>query len=246
MFEFIIFCGPPGVGKTSQSTAELVSKMIDPRRYNQTIRIIESLNSQGYNFKASSQEHFCYSNYSISANVSGGRGRIAYDVDPAKDIALPNSKNIPYRLFYPGSVVSLTEVQLLYPSSKYRDIPEEVTGFYQNGRHFGLSINMDLQNIMELAKPIRNLATSIRRCLKIEVITKNGNTVTKFHNLEFSNADDVDEFESCKSGIFNKDKKYSKGNYVVREYNFNPFDCYSSTSNSSYFLPRNPAEEVSA
>lgn len=130
----------------------------------------------------------------------------------------------------PGSKIFLSEAQRYYNSRKSKDLPDWVSRFYEEHRHYDLDIFLDVQRPGLIDVNIRDIAGKF---VEIEQLTqsvdKDGKiTGTTFYIKEF------DDWKHVESYITADTKNYVK---KVVPFKFNVFDNYQSKSYYRNFLP---------
>lgn len=229
----IIF-GKPGAGKT----AYLVSQML--RFLGNSLEAYELLWGCWDRMEALIDRGLCYSfpstppvytNFPVSAHVGFNSWRSSYYVD-GFHLGLENDY-VPVTNVFPGAVIGLTEVQRYY-NSRNKDkktLPDWVSRFYEEHRHFGLQIYLDLQRLGLCDLNIRELAGRIVEVYGLEhQLDKHGNIcASKFLLRTWDNLAAAERYVD----------NDSLTNYSIEEYihQGNVFEAYTSACYFDAFLP---------
>ena len=154
----IVF-GKPGMGKTAYLTADAVEYMRSSPAQNDLLRgcrdQVAALNAAGANF-ALPMTAPVYSNYPITV----GRGTLppvsSYYIDGFR-LGFPND-DLRTLSVLPGARIYLSEAQRYYNSRRSKDLPDWVSRYYEEHRHFGLEIYLDVQRPGLIDANIREIA----------------------------------------------------------------------------------------
>lgn len=225
----IVF-GKPGCGKTAFLTANaaqyLNGSALDGEFYDGCYEEVKQLVNEGFSFELPKHSPV-YSNYPINVQSGVNKYTGSYYID-GFHLGFENSDVEVFNVF-PGSKIFLAEAQRYYNSRKSKDLPDWVSRFYEEHRHFGLDIMLDVQrpglidvNIRELAEQFVEVQRIMQRKDEYGFIV-----ATDFYCKVFDDWKFVD--------------KYLQGTYGAEErvfhFDFNPFDFYQSTSYYRNFLP---------
>lgn len=220
----IVF-GKPGCGKTAYMTADAVKYMNGSK---DCLDLLDVCRSQCGVF-APPELSPVYSNYPITVQHGYRKCRVSYYVDGFR-LGLDNDSlgvfHVP-----PCSKIYLAEAQRYYNSRNSRDFPEWVSRFFEEHRHFGLDIMLDVQRPGLIDVNIRELCERFVEVLELKHdVDGVGNIkATTFVYREFSDWKYVDKY------LASGDDSNSK---VVQErFEGNVFDHYESRSYFNVFLP---------
>ena len=231
----IIF-GKPGAGKTAYLVSQMLRFLGNSREayellWNCRDRVL-SLDQRGFNYSVPATPPV-YTNFPVSAHVGYNKWRSSYYVD-GFHLGLENDF-VPVINVLPGSVIGLTEVQRYYNSRNSKDskkaLPDWVSRFYEEHRHFGLDIYLDLQRLGLCDVNIRELAGRIVEVYDLEHKTDRlGNILASKFSLRC-----WDTLAAAERYIDND----SLTNYVREEYihQGNVFEAYTSACYFDAFLP---------
>ena len=225
--------GQPGAGKTAYLTALALKYLGNtPEAWDlkkDCIEQVQSFNAQGFNFRVPDRPPV-FSNYPISAHVGYRHQRDSYYVDGFR-LGFENDfvRTIPV---LPGSKIFMTEVQRYYNSRKSTELPDWVSRYFEEHRHFYLDIYLDLQRLLLLDINIRELATKI-----VEVVGVN-------HETDYIGNVLQSEFvlkiwkDAASAEQHIKDRTVKNYDLVNETFNGNVFDAYKSRSYFDAFLPK--------
>ena len=222
----IVF-GKPGAGKTAYMTADAVKYMNGSE---QCLELLKASQAQVLKSGDFSTPPFSpvYSNYRITAQHSYNKLRVSFYVDGFR-LGFDNENLAVFHL-PPCSRIYLAEAQRYYNSRQSRDFPEWVSRFFEEHRHFGLDIMMDVQRPGLIDVNIRELCERFVEMLKLEhELDKSGNIVaTTFIYREFDDWKAVEKYLAgdLKVGILCKER-----------FEGNVFDHFESRSYFNVFLP---------
>lgn len=228
----VIF-GQPGAGKTAYLTALALKYLGNTQEAwelkKDCIEQIQSFNAQGFNFSVPDRPPV-FSNYPISAHVGYKHRRDSYYVDGFR-LGFENEfvQTIP---ILPGSKAFMTEVQRYYNSRKSTELPDWVSRYFEEHRHFGLDIYLDLQRLLLLDINIRELATKIVEVTNVKHETDYiGNVLQSEFTLKL--------WQDAASAELNiKDRSLKNYDLVKETFVGNVFDAYKSRSYFDAFLPK--------
>ena len=140
----IVF-GKPGAGKTAYMVSDAVRYMnlsADSRDlFNECRMQVEELNAAGADFLLPEMPPI-YSNFPIRVRA-GATVKESYYID-GFHLGFENAYVDVFPVF-PSSRIYLSEAQRYYNSRKSKDLPDWVSRFYEEHRHFGLEIFLDCQ-----------------------------------------------------------------------------------------------------
>ena len=231
----IIF-GKPGAGKTAYLVSQMLRFLGNSREayehlWNCRDRV-QALISRGFNYTLPSIPPV-YTNFPVSAHVGYNKWRSSNYVD-GFHLGLENDF-VPVTNVYPGAVIGLTEVQRYYNSRYSKDskksLPDWVSRFYEEHRHFGLDIYLDLQRLGLCDLNIRELAGRIVEVCGLDhQVDRRGNIVaSKFTLRCWDTLAAAERF--CEN---NSLSNYDREEYV---HDGNLFEAYTSTFFFDAFLP---------
>lgn len=219
----IVF-GPPGSGKTCYLNAIAV-----PFLNNSTLCLdlllntelqVNALRSSGLNLSLPKHAPV-YTNYDLHVDI--GREIIrSYYID-GFHLGFENP-DVDVMPVYPGSKIFLSEAQRYY-NSRNRQLPDWVSRFYEEHRHFGLDIYLDCQRPDLIDANIREITSEFVEMIKTEVVE--GQTILYFRR--YSSWSDL---EKCREGQLKMPEVETK---VVP---FVVFDYYESCCYYNEFVPK--------
>lgn len=130
----------------------------------------------------------------------------------------------------PGARIYLSEAQRYYNSRRSKDLPDWVSRFYEEHRHFGLDITLDVQRPGLIDVNIRELCGCFIEVQCIEnIYDENDNIIaSRFHLREFSDWKFVDKY------LTDGDECYTEKSLVFKGC---VFDYYESLAYYSEFVP---------
>lgn len=218
----IVF-GLPGAGKTALLAAEARVSLLSRDLYVSTCEQVKALNMEGFNYTL--PEHSpTYTNFALSARKSFNSVIGSYYID-GFHMGFPN-KYVPVFNVYPGSRIFLSEAQRYYNSRKSKDFPEWISRWFEEHRHFGLDIWLDVQRPGLIDVNIRDIAERFIQVLKV-YLRRNEESVDEHLQTVF----EVVVYNSY------ADVEADKGEAKTLEYDFNVFENYESKSYYRSFLP---------
>lgn len=217
--------GKPGVGKTAFLCADAVLYLMGSAQSTELwLDCCSEVSSLGYPVP----EHApVYSNFSI--NVTTGYNKVvgSYYID-GFHLGFENPY-VPVMPVFPGSKIYLSEAQRYYNSRKSRELPDWVSRYYEEHRHFGLDIMLDVQRPGLIDVNIRDIAGRFIEMQGVEVSEDKGCTKsTTFYYREFTSWSEVDRYLT--SGA----ETYKEQTLTVP---FNVFEHFRSQSYYESFLP---------
>lgn len=219
----IVF-GKPGSGKTAYMTADAVRYMNGSEA---CLDLLAESKKEiiGYTIPEYSP---VYSNYPITVPHGYGKQRVSYYVD-GFHMGFQN-EFVPVLYLPPNARVYLAEAQRYYNSRNSKDFPEWVSRYYEEHRHYGLNIMLDVQRPGLIDLNIRELCERFVEVAGIEHNKdKSGNIISTVFTLrEFPDWKFVDKY-------LNGDD--SLGELVQEVFEGNVFEHYKSQSYFSVFLP---------
>ncbi len=237
----IVF-GMPGVGKSAFMTANAARYMLGSsarQLYEQTCREVERLNERFatdtfiYKYPAHVP---VYSNYSVRVPTGYKKVTKTYWIDGFHfgfEHGDPKKNKEDRVVFvYPGSKVFLCEGQRYYDSRK-RGIPDWVSRYFEEHRHFGLDIFIDVQRPSLIDANIREISSRFVLVEGFEQLRdKNGYvSETVFHYKEFPDWNHAEAFMDA--GVVAKNTYSQK----KESFSFDVFKMYNSLSYYDSFLP---------
>ena len=226
----IIF-GKPGAGKTAYMAA-LATEYLNcsARCYDATtecIHAVTALKEQGFDFQQPDRAPV-YTNFNLCVQ-SGYKEYIgSYYVD-GFHLGFANDY-VEIINVLPGAKIFLSEAQRYYNSRKSKDLPDWVSRYFEEHRHYDLDIYLDVQRPGLIDVNIRDIAGKF---VEIEQLTQSADkdgkiTGTTFYIKEF------DDWKHVESYITSDVQHFTK---KVVPFNFNVFDNYQSKSYYRNFLP---------
>ena len=231
----IIF-GKPGAGKTAYLVSQMLRFLGNSREAYELLWScrdrVQALMSQGLRYTLPTTPPV-YTNFPVSAHVGYNKWRSSFYVD-GFHLGLENDY-VPVTNVLPGAVIGLTEVQRYYNSRNSKDskkaLPDWVSRFYEEHRHFGLDIYLDLQRLGLCDVNIRELAGRIVEVYDLEhEVDRQGNIVASKFTLRC-----WDNLAAAERYVDND----SLTNYACEEYihDGNVFEAYTSACYFDAFLP---------
>ena len=229
----IIF-GKPGAGKTAYLVSQMLRFLGNSREayellWNCRDRVI-SLDQRGLNYTVPTTPPV-YTNFPVSVHVGYNKWRSSFYVD-GFHLGLEN-EFVPVTNVLPGAVIGLTEVQRYY-NSRNKDrkaLPDWVSRFYEEHRHYGLDIYLDLQRLLLCDLNIRQLAGRIVEVYNLEHQTdRRGNVLSsKFSLRTWDNLAAAERYvENDSLTNFEREEYIHEGNV---------FEAYTSACYFDAFLP---------
>lgn len=224
----IVF-GKPGVGKTAYLTANAATYLNgsaeDAALYKECCKAVSALIAEGLPVKLPGHSPV-YSNYAINVSVGFHRVVSSYYVD-GFHMGFVNDKVKVFNLL-PRAKVFLSEAQRYYNSRRSKDLPDWVSRYFEEHRHYGLDIWLDVQRPGLVDVNIRDITNNFVEVQSIRVVESDGRLKTVFVLNEFDEWRNVDAYLS---GGTDLGKKRS----VL--FDFNVFDYFISESYFRNFLP---------
>lgn len=223
--------GKPGCGKTAFLTANaaqyLNGSVLADELYDECCEEVTSLNAEGFDFELPKHSPV-YSNYPITVQNGVAKYVGSYYID-GFHLGFENN-DVEVFSVLPGSKIFLAEAQRYYNSRKSKDLPDWVSRFYEEHRHFGLDIMLDVQRPGLIDVNIRELAGQF---IEVEQIVQRKDeygyiSYTDFYCRVFEDWKFVDKYlagssDNCEKRLFSFD--------------FDVFECYQSQSYYRNFLP---------
>ena len=220
----IIF-GFPGAGKTGYEVGQAVPYL---NNSDECLTLLSNTEEQvnrlrcANGFDLSMPKHApIYTNFDL--RVDNGREIVsAYYID-GFHLGFENP-DVDIMPVYPGSKIFLSEAQRYY-NSRNKGLPDWVSRFYEEHRHFGLDIYLDCQRPQLIDANIREIAEEFIEVIKTEVI--DGHTI--FHFRRYNGWTEV---AKCQSGeLVLPDIQTKVVPFVV-------FDYYQSCCYYNEFIPK--------
>lgn len=222
----IVF-GKPGCGKTAYLTADAVKYMNGSK---ECYELLERSRAEVSSLKDFASPVFSpvYSNYPITVQHGYGKRRVSFYVDGFR-LGLDNEQLGVFHL-PPCSRVYLCEAQRYYNSRNSRDFPEWVSRYFEEHRHFGLNIMLDVQRPGLIDVNIRELCERFVEVLQLQHEVDGAGNVkaTTFVLREFGDWKYVDKYLSGDESV---------GTLVKERFEGNVFEHYKSRSYFDVFLP---------
>ena len=185
----IVF-GKPGSGKTAYMTADAVRYM------NGSEACLDLLAESKKEIIGYTTPEYSpvYSNYPITVPHGYGKQRVSYYVD-GFHMGFQN-EFVPVLYLPPNARVYLAEAQRYYNSRNSKDFPEWVSRYYEEHRHYGLNIMLDVQRPGLIDLNIRELCERFVEVVGIEHNKdKSGNIISTVFTLrEFPDWKFVDKY----------------------------------------------------
>lgn len=226
----IVF-GKPGCGKTAFLTANaaqyLNGSALAGELYDDCVEELQQLNSEGFKFELPPHGPV-YSNYPIAAQSGVNEYTGSFYID-GFHMGFENNDVETFNVL-PRSKLFLAEAQRYYNSRKSKDLPDWVSRFFEEHRHFGLDIMLDVQRPGLIDVNIRELAEEF---IEVEQITQRKDeygyiTETDFYCKVFNDWKFVDKYLSGAADLYEK---------RIYAFDFNVFEYYQSESYYRNFLP---------
>lgn len=226
----IVF-GKPGMGKTAYLTADAVEYMRSSTEQHELLRScrdqVAALNASGANF-ALPMTAPVYSNYPITV----GRGTLppvsSYYIDGFR-LGFPND-DLRTLFVLPGARIYLSEAQRYYNSRRSKDLPDWVSRFYEEHRHFGLDVFLDVQRPGLIDANIREICGSLVEIVGLEHKTDVAGNIQSsvFQLRRFEDWKFADRYITSGEKCYTEEKKVFVGNV---------FSHYQSRSYYNQFVP---------
>ncbi len=230
-----IVYGKPGSGKTAFLAADAAHWMNysadSLELFHASYNKVKELCDQGYRFTPPDRPPV-YTNFRVAVPCGVIEPFKSYDLDGFRT-GFEREDDITYDMMsvYPGSRIYFSEAQRYYNSRLFTMLPDWISRYYEQHRHFGLNFMLDVQRAGLIDLNIREIAE--RFVLMREVVHKTdklGNIVAStFRYNEFSDASEVDRFSRSGSGDSVSREKTYIGNI---------FESYDSTSYYRSFIPK--------
>ena len=191
MAEIVLTVGGTGAGKTSYLSHIACEFLTKDDEYDLCLDKINSYNSMGYNL--SIPNHLVFSDFKISCNTKLGY-KESYFVNGFY-LGMPNAQH-PTMFLPPYSKIFLSEGQRYYDSRKYNLFSDFVSQFYEQHRHYGLSIYIDCQRPGLIDLNIREIATKVYYIESmVNDIDSYGRIIANHWNVRlFSNVFDCEKY----------------------------------------------------
>ena len=226
----IVF-GKPGAGKTAFLVHDALEYMTfsDEGRslHAATCRKIQELNDNGGLFTAPKIAPV-YSNFPITVNVGTNAESCSYYID-GFHLGFANDY-VQVMPVLPGARIYLSEAQRYYNSRRSKDLPDWVSRFFEEHRHFGLNILLDVQRPGLIDVNIRELCGCFIEVLGMthDIDSQGLIRSSTFHLRQFDDWKFVDRYMSG-----------SESQYQEREirHTGNVFASYQSFSYFNQFVP---------
>ena len=224
--------GKPGAGKTAYLVANCLKYLGNTREALNLKRnsIAQVTALQGENNYSFPDRPPVYTNFPVSAHVGYQKRRDSYYID-GFSLGFQN-EFVPVRSVFPGSFIAMTEVQRYYNSRvPAKEFPDWVSRYFEEHRHFGLQIMLDLQRLGLLDLNIRELGEEFVEVVDVQHETNWLGTVqaSEFTLRKWSRL-------SAAEAYINSDKLHNYDE-VVERFDGNVFDAYQSRSYFDAFLP---------
>ncbi len=226
--------GRPGSGKTAYLTCLALKYLLNTQEGKVLLRNcisqVELLNAQGFNYSIPSSPPV-YTNYPVSAHIGYQKRRDSYWIDGFR-MGFENEfvETVPV---LPGSKIFMTEVQRYYNSRMSTQLPDWVSRFFEEHRHFLLDIFLDLQRLGLLDINIRELLECVIEVANVKHETAyNGKVIQSEFTLRVWK-------DAASAETFISDRNKNNYDLVKETFDFNVFDAYKSRSFFDAFLPKN-------
>lgn len=226
----IVF-GKPGMGKTAYLTADAVEHMRSSQEQHELLRDcrdqVAALNASGAAFELPIFAPV-YSNYPITVRRGTLPPISSYYVDGFR-LGFEND-DMAVLSVLPGARIYLSEAQRYYNSRRSKDLPDWVSRFFEEHRHFGLNIFLDVQRPGLIDANIREICGSLIEIVGLRHDTDPcGNVLsTTFSLRSFEDWKYVDRY------VTSGEKCYEE---TERRFVGNVFSCYQSCSYYKQFVP---------
>ena len=185
MAEIVLIVGGTGAGKSSCLSHIACDFLTSDREYDLCLDKIKLYNLMGYNL--STPKHLVFSDFKISSNTKLGYIE-SYFVNGFY-LGMPNAQH-PTMFLPPYAKVFLSEGQRYYDSRKYSSFSDFISQFYEQHRHYGLSIYIDCQrpglidlNIREIATKVYYIESMVNDIDRLGRIVANHWKVRKFDSV---------------------------------------------------------------
>ena len=155
-----IFTAPPGTGKTSLMVAKLIDHMIGPTAradVSNCRRLLMQLRANGFEGLSAPTDHLVYSDVDIKYRSSRHGTKYNHNVDGFR-LGFPAEGFNPMFIL-PGSYIGLDEAQRYFNSREFQSFSDNISRWYEQHRHFGLTIYFTAQRDMLIDKNIRELCS---------------------------------------------------------------------------------------
>ena len=220
----IVF-GKPGVGKTAFLCAMAVLYLNGQELSQQFyLDCCNELASLGY---PAPMHAPVYSNFSISVTTGHKEKVGSYYID-GFHLGFENDY-VDVMPVFPRSKIFLSEAQRYYNSRKSKDLPDWISRYFEEHRHFGLDIMLDVQRPGLIDVNIRDITGQFIEVESVQTDVVDGVVKsTTFVYKEFDDWKFVDKY------LTSDVECYERKTLTVP---FNVFDCYQSQSYYNNFLP---------
>lgn len=226
----IVF-GKPGAGKTAYLVHDALEYMTfgDAGRalHATTCRKVQELNDNGGLFTLPTVAPV-YSNFPIRSNAGTDAESCSYYID-GFHLGFKN-EDVDVMPVMPGSRIYLLEAQRYYNSRRAKDLPDWVSRFYEEHRHFGLNILLDVQRPALIDVNIRELCGCFLEMRGMTHITNKQGVITSsvFHVRRFEDWKYVDRYMSGSDAAYEE---------IDIKHTGNVFEAYQSFSYFNQFVP---------
>ena len=233
----IVF-GKPGTGKTAYLTADAVEYMRPSAEghalYQSCLSQVAALNAAGACFEIPAAAPI-YSNYPITVSRGTHPPVSSFYID-GFHLGFEND-DVPILPVYPGSRIYLSEAQRYYNCRRAKDLPDWVSRYYEEHRHFGLNIMLDVQRPGLIDVNIRELCECFIEVAELSHKTDSvGNIVSSTFKLRvFEDWKFVDKYLSSGEKCYTEQSRQFAGNV---------FKHYQSRSYFKQFVPRDRFSSV--
>lgn len=226
----IVF-GKPGMGKTAYLTADAVEYMKPSQAKHDLLRScysqVAGLNASGAGFELPEQAPV-YSNYPITVRRGTLPPVSSYYIDGFR-LGFTNDDLRTFSVL-PGARIYLSEAQRYYNSRRSKDLPDWVSRFYEEHRHFGLEIFLDVQRPGLIDANIREICGSLVEIVGLQHKTGAvGNIQSSvFYLRRFEDWKFADRYITSGEKCYTEEKRVFTGNV---------FSHYQSRSYFNQFVP---------
>lgn len=229
----IVVFGKPGSGKTALLTSVAASflngSIVSNDYFDNCVAEVQALNAEGFNYILPAHAPV-YSNYPITVQSGVDRYTGSYYID-GFHLGFEND-NVETISVLPNSKIFLAEAQRYYNSRRSKDLPDWVSRFYEEHRHYGLDIYLDVQRPGLIDVNIREL---VEQFIEVESFHQSLDeyghiACTDFYCKVFTDWKFVEQYLAGNNDCFDKQ---------IFSFDFNVFECYESKSYYRNFLPVN-------
>ena len=226
----IVF-GKPGAGKTAFLAADVVRYIngspASCELLQECAAEVRKLNDNGALFSMPTSAPV-YTNFPVTASCGTYAPYEPYYVD-GFHLGFEND-DVEVMPVLPCARIYLSEAQRYYNSRRSKDLPDWVSRYFEEHRHFGLQIYLDVQRPGLIDVNIRELCERFLEIQRMEHrYDRVGNIVSStFFYREFTDWKYVDQY------LGGHDGGYTEGKSV---YTGNIFECYESKSYFRQFVP---------